>query len=173
MPSQTAIAKAYNELLLLMCLDDIRRMAIDAGSKGAPLIEVIERAQRLAVSIVSPGAAKSIAAARAAVVRVGRTIERGIAGARRKKKNGAHAKTGRGGARKGAGRKPKALKRDGVGETIFKAREAKGMTRTALADALGVSPASVIGWENNKWKPDAGKREKLAKALGVAPGELV
>lgn len=53
-------------------------------------------------------------------------------------------------------------------------REAKGLTQQALADKAKVRQATVSNLELGKKKRiDLGILERLARALGVEPGELL
>lgn len=49
---------------------------------------------------------------------------------------------------------------------IKEIREARGMTRKQIADAVGVSEVAVYYWENGRQKPSADKLPKLAELLG-------
>ena len=65
----------------------------------------------------------------------------------------------------------------GLGEQIFAARRAKGMTQTALAEKLGVSVEAVSKWERNHYAPNEDKLKMLDELLGVflynADGDLM
>ena len=45
---------------------------------------------------------------------------------------------------------------------IRQLRESRGMTQQGLADAVGVTQATVSDWENGKIKPDLVRAVKLA-----------
>ena len=55
---------------------------------------------------------------------------------------------------------------------IKEIREARGMTRKQIADAVGVSEVAVYYWENGRQKPSADKLPKLAELLGCTIDEL-
>lgn len=55
---------------------------------------------------------------------------------------------------------------------IKEIREARGMTRKQIADAVGVSEVAVYYWENGRQKPSADKLPKLAELLGCSIDEL-
>lgn len=60
-----------------------------------------------------------------------------------------------------------------TGTTIKKLREEKGITQSALAGMIGVSPKAVSKWETAKGLPDITLIEPLSKALGVSVIELM
>ncbi|MFC1957469.1 helix-turn-helix transcriptional regulator [Chloroflexota bacterium] len=51
-------------------------------------------------------------------------------------------------------------------------RERLFITQTELAEAAGISLVTLNRLENNKQKPSFKTIRKLAKALGVEPGEI-
>lgn len=60
-----------------------------------------------------------------------------------------------------------------TGTTIKKLREEKGITQSALAGMIGVSPKAVSKWETAKGLPDITLIEPLSKALGVSVMEIM
>ncbi|HZS59719.1 MAG TPA: helix-turn-helix transcriptional regulator [Gemmatimonadaceae bacterium] len=53
-------------------------------------------------------------------------------------------------------------------------REARGLTQAELAEMAGLRRATVTEWENeDRQRPVIDVLVKLAKALGVEPGELL
>lgn len=60
-----------------------------------------------------------------------------------------------------------------TGATIKRLREAKELTQSQLADAIGISSKAVSKWETAKGLPDITLIEPLAKALGVSVAELM
>jgi len=54
-----------------------------------------------------------------------------------------------------------------IGRRIKSARENRGMTQTALAQAMGVADAQVSRWENGRVVPQRRNLEAIANALGV------
>lgn len=61
------------------------------------------------------------------------------------------------------------LRRMTVGARIKQAREAKGLTQEALADAVGVSRPAVTQWEDGTSTPRNKKLPSIAAALDVDP----
>jgi transcriptional regulator with XRE-family HTH domain len=53
------------------------------------------------------------------------------------------------------------------GEKLRELREAKGLSRMALADACGVPFGTIHGYESGRRAPAFATTLKLAKALGV------
>lgn len=60
-----------------------------------------------------------------------------------------------------------------LGEVVAARRMALGLTRAALAAAVGVSPRTLGAWERGEKVPRAGHLRRLAERLGVAPAELL
>jgi DNA-binding transcriptional regulator YiaG len=54
-----------------------------------------------------------------------------------------------------------------VAAAIEKAREDKGLSRSALAEKLGVNVANVHWWEKAKGNPSAEFRPKIERVLGI------
>ena len=54
-----------------------------------------------------------------------------------------------------------------MGDRIRAAREARGMTSAALADAVGCRPATMYRYEKKGMKPGAETLAKISEALGV------
>ena len=52
-------------------------------------------------------------------------------------------------------------------------REARGMSQTELAEALGVDQTTVSAWETGKAEPTIFNLRRLADILGVSPGDLL
>jgi transcriptional regulator with XRE-family HTH domain len=52
---------------------------------------------------------------------------------------------------------------------LKKAREAAGQSRQELADAIGVSPGAIQGWESESGTPTEDVQQKLCKHLGLTP----
>ena len=57
-------------------------------------------------------------------------------------------------------------------EKIRALREAKGLSQTELAEALGVDQTTISAWENGKAEPTLFNLRRLADLLGVKPGDL-
>lgn len=60
-----------------------------------------------------------------------------------------------------------------IGNTIFAARHAKGLTQEALAAQIGVSAAAVSKWETAASYPDITLLPPLARALGLTVDALL
>lgn len=58
------------------------------------------------------------------------------------------------------------------GDRVTRARWAQELTQAELAEAAGISRASVANYERNVQEPRADKVEALAAALGVPAGWL-
>ncbi|WP_369952116.1 XRE family transcriptional regulator [Ralstonia syzygii] len=61
----------------------------------------------------------------------------------------------------------------GIGKSIAKAREEKGMNQSELARAVGVSPQAVQKWEAGTSTPRPSKVADLAAALGIDAAGLL
>src|SRR5438874_77480 len=55
----------------------------------------------------------------------------------------------------------------GMGSRIEQTRTARGISRSALAKLVGVTPAAVWNWEENDTKPRLAALTETAKVLGV------
>lgn len=60
-----------------------------------------------------------------------------------------------------------------IGTRIRALRTAKKLTLQQVADAFGISRASVSEWESGRSKPDAGKLPRLANLLGTTVLDLL
>jgi len=62
---------------------------------------------------------------------------------------------------------------DSIPDLIRKARKAAGFrSQRALAEAMGVSPLTVLNWEKGHHAPDERHVPRLAELLGLQPGDL-
>ena len=59
------------------------------------------------------------------------------------------------------------------GELIRNARQRKGWTLSDLAYKLGITPAGIAQWEQNRRNPKLETREKIASALDIDITELM
>jgi transcriptional regulator with XRE-family HTH domain len=59
-----------------------------------------------------------------------------------------------------------------IGERIKAAREALNMSQADLARKVGVDASRLCRWERGE-EPRFASVKKLAKALGIRPGELL
>ena len=57
-------------------------------------------------------------------------------------------------------------------KTIRTLREERGWTQLALANAIGVTPATVYNWERGKYEPKASQLRALARAFGVSMDDV-
>lgn len=60
-----------------------------------------------------------------------------------------------------------------IGQRVHRLRRAKGLTRTELAERLGVSRQRVGNWERGLNTPALGVLPGLARELGVTVDELI
>ena len=77
-----------------------------------------------------------------------------------------HAYVAREAERTAAVATPQVLPRP-VPERIRAWRESSGLTREALAVAVGASAASVAAWETGRSRPNSASTRRLAEALGI------
>lgn len=59
-----------------------------------------------------------------------------------------------------------------MGLNLMPLRERSGLTTTAVAAQMGVTPAAYIFWEQGKQYPSADKLPRLAGIFGVSIDEL-
>ena len=59
------------------------------------------------------------------------------------------------------------------GQKLRAAREAHGLSRPALAEKVGVDPATIKRIENGTMQPVVGKAARIADALGVSLDSLL
>ena len=60
-----------------------------------------------------------------------------------------------------------------LGIAINKAREAKGLSRSALADKIGCHNSLISHWERAVGKPGAALRPKISRVLGIDVEALI
>ncbi len=58
-------------------------------------------------------------------------------------------------------------------EVVKAARKAAGLTQVALANASGISPATVTAVELGSRLPSAATAAKIARACGISPAEIL
>ena len=63
--------------------------------------------------------------------------------------------------------------KNGLGKRIKEIRAERGMSQSALANLLGVTPTAVWNWEANGIQPRPPMLASIAKALGVTPTFLL
>jgi DNA-binding XRE family transcriptional regulator len=71
------------------------------------------------------------------------------------------------------GRKSRTKRTQEVGATIRKLREAKGITQSQLASAVGMMRNNISRIESAKHRPTLETLERIAKALKVSVAELI
>ncbi len=60
-----------------------------------------------------------------------------------------------------------------LGARLRAAREAAGLTQTAVGHHLGKAKSVICHWENDDWRPGIDDRVDLARLLGVPFAELL
>lgn len=60
-----------------------------------------------------------------------------------------------------------------LGKNIKRAREAAGITQTALAEKLNVNQMAISRWENNNRTPNVVTFREICRAIGVSADELL
>jgi transcriptional regulator with XRE-family HTH domain len=60
-----------------------------------------------------------------------------------------------------------------IGDRLRQLRDEKFLSHRELASLAGVSPTTVLSIEKNETEPQRRTIRKLAKALGVAPSDLL
>lgn len=56
---------------------------------------------------------------------------------------------------------------------LFSARKARGWSRAALADRVGVHQQTVFAWEAGDYAPDGWRLAVVVAALGLDPAEVL
>jgi transcriptional regulator with XRE-family HTH domain len=69
--------------------------------------------------------------------------------------------------------KPRSTEHAALGEAIREARAERGLSQEALADAAGIHVTHLGGVERGVRNPNYTTVVRLARALKLAPGELV
>lgn len=59
-----------------------------------------------------------------------------------------------------------------LGDRLYAARNAQGMSQRGVASKAGVSPSTVSQMEAKAWDPTVSTTEKVAEAVGCDPGWL-
>jgi transcriptional regulator with XRE-family HTH domain len=60
-----------------------------------------------------------------------------------------------------------------LGERLARLRRAQGLSKTDLADRLGVTVTSICYWEQGRSRPRLARLHELAAMLGTTPTELL
>jgi transcriptional regulator with XRE-family HTH domain len=68
---------------------------------------------------------------------------------------------------------PRSPEHAALGEAIRRSREKRGLSQEALADAADIHITHLGGLERGVRNPSYATLLRLAKALGIKPGELV
>lgn len=64
-------------------------------------------------------------------------------------------------------------KKQTLGQKLFAARKALGISQACLGDKAGMSQARIAEYEADTYDPSATRLRALAKALGVTPNDLL
>lgn len=60
-----------------------------------------------------------------------------------------------------------------LGDRLARLRRAKGLSKSDLAEQLGVTATSICYWEQGRSRPRLARIEALAALLGTSPAELI
>ena len=60
-----------------------------------------------------------------------------------------------------------------LGDRLARLRQARGYSKTDLADRLGVTVTSICYWEQGRSRPRLARLQALAALLGTSPTELL
>ena len=60
-----------------------------------------------------------------------------------------------------------------LGDRLARLRQARGYSKTDLADRLGVTVTSICYWEQGRSRPRLARLQALADLLGTSPAELL
>lgn len=60
-----------------------------------------------------------------------------------------------------------------LGERLARLRQARGLSKTDVADRLGVTVTSICYWEQGRSRPRLARLHALADLLGTTPAELL
>jgi transcriptional regulator with XRE-family HTH domain len=62
---------------------------------------------------------------------------------------------------------------EGLGDRLCRLRRLKGLSKTDLAERLGVTVTSICYWEQGRSRPRLARLQQLAELLGTSPAELL
>ena len=62
---------------------------------------------------------------------------------------------------------------EGLGDRLARLRRTRGLSKTDLADRLGVTVTSICYWEQGRSRPRLARLQTLAELLGTTPAELL
>ncbi|MGH6694242.1 helix-turn-helix domain-containing protein [Sphingopyxis sp.] len=60
-----------------------------------------------------------------------------------------------------------------LGDRLARLRQARGLSKTDIADRLGVTVTSICYWEQGRSRPRLARLQALADLLGTSPTELL
>ena len=60
-----------------------------------------------------------------------------------------------------------------LGDRLARLRRSRGLSKTDLADRLGVTVTSICYWEQGRSRPRLARLQGLADLLGTSPAELL
>ncbi|OHD05705.1 helix-turn-helix domain-containing protein [Sphingopyxis sp. RIFCSPHIGHO2_12_FULL_65_19] len=60
-----------------------------------------------------------------------------------------------------------------LGDKLTRLRRAKGLSKTDLAEQLGVTATSICYWEQGRSRPRLARLQELSQLLGASPAELL
>ncbi|MBR2172706.1 helix-turn-helix transcriptional regulator [Sphingopyxis sp.] len=60
-----------------------------------------------------------------------------------------------------------------LGDRLARLRQARGLSKTDIADRLGVTVTSICYWEQGRSRPRLARLQALAELLGTSPTELL
>lgn len=63
--------------------------------------------------------------------------------------------------------------KEGIGHNIKTARESHILTQSKLAELIGIAQTQLARYERDGQDPSATMVKRIAKALGIDPGELL
>lgn len=62
---------------------------------------------------------------------------------------------------------------EALGDRLARLRQARGLSKTDIADRLGVTVTSICYWEQGRSRPRLARLQALADLLGTSPTELL
>lgn len=62
---------------------------------------------------------------------------------------------------------------EALGERLARLRRTKGLSKTDLAERLGVTVTSICYWEQGRSRPRLARLQELAELLGTSTAELL
>ena len=62
---------------------------------------------------------------------------------------------------------------EGLGDRLARLRRTRGLSKTDLADRLGVTVTSICYWEQGRSRPRVARLQALSDLLGTTPADLL